>query len=293
MGYIPMDLLYASGQTTLQEPEYISGFSTVVEITAMLVKPDTENGNLIYAGEQGPLGVNLNCPREIQDEQGNCFQWWRFEIYSENKSCSIGKGDSLVMADFPYAKKQIQTTTFKKGFVNNRPNPATETFESIDAAINWIDEKNKDYFLTKKGVIAAFSKPGGMLDPAKARNYSLDESMLVIGVCENFSEYVTALLKSKEVESLLRLTEGPIKLGPKDKYPNPISLPQEVKDEKYPYMYIAIRQALAGPKKESYTWVGRPVFDYINQLYRNHLFNHWRRYENERRHISDTKDYLF
>jgi hypothetical protein len=43
---------------------------------------------------------------------------------------------------------------------------------------------------------------------------------------------------------------------------------------------MAIRQALAGPHEDSEEWINRPVTDKINQVYRGHLFNEWRRYLN-------------
>ncbi len=292
MGYVSMEMLFAMDQRIPQDPEEISGFQRVVELSAMRVAPKSGSDDLVYVGEQGPIGIDLSCSREIQDAHNHSFRWWRFEIYSERKGCPIRKGESLVMVDYPYAKLHTHSASFKKGFVNNRPDPSTETFASLDAAITWVDTLKRDYFYTKSGVLAAISKPGGMLDPAQARNYPLHKSRLVIGVCEDLASFEVALLKSVDVERLLRQTEGPIKLGPKAEYPQPIRLPQAVVDDSYALMCISIRQALAGPENDSVAWIGRPVFDKINQLYRDHLFNSWRRYENEQRHLSHAKNHF-
>jgi hypothetical protein len=42
-------------------------------------------------------------------------------------------------------------------------------------------------------------------------------------------------------------------------------------------MWLAIRQALAGPHQESTQWIGCPVVKKIGYIYRDHLYNDYRR----------------
>ena len=298
MGTIPIELLYEPEIPVKNQPEEIGGFKRALELTAMRVAK--RDGEYIFSGEEGPIEVYASWPREIRDSRGKSYRWWRFEVYSEQRACPIRGGDDLVMADFPYTNQLVHTAPFRKGYVNYKPDPTTQTFDSVVEAIAWVSSLKRDCFYTKAGAVAALSNPGGMLDPTRARNYYLN-SRLVLGVCENFEAFAAEIMKSAPVQKLLKQTNHPIRLGPKvipirrdskkikkKIYPPPIQLLQEVINEKYSFMSIAIRQSLAGPEIDNDTWLGQPVFNKINFIYLDHLYNCWRRYKNEQRKYSDV-----
>jgi len=291
MGCLPIEMLYADGGPGSRGPEEIAGFQRSIELTAMRVAPKSTSGPISYIGEEGPITIVPICPRELQDGNGKSFRWWRFEVYSEPRDCPIGHGDTLVVAETPYARTITHSAPFKKCFVNNRPDPSTEIFDTDVAAKSWVAGLKREYFCSdKKFVVAAVSDPGGMLDPTQARNYPLNQSRLVLGVCEDLREYEKALLNSDAVQALLAQTERPMKLGPKAKYPHPIRLSRETIDECQSLMWAAVRQALAGPDDDSDAWTDRPVFDKLNEFFRNLVFNAWRRYESEQRHLAEAQD---
>ena len=299
MGYIPIEMLYPLqlDESVRRQPEEIGGFQRFYEFTAMRVVRRASDGVFVYHGEEGPLIVDKNASRELRDSADKSFSWWRFEVYSEEKNCPIDSGDSLVMADYPPSMKRVHVAPFKKGFVNNRPDPSsTEMFESESDAIGWVDGLKRDYFYTKSGAVAAFSRPGGILDLADARNYPRNQaSRLVLGVCEDLVSFKAQLLESDFVQELLMIvTEKKIQLGPKkvkskeyEQYP--IQLSQVIIDESYSLMDTAIVQALAGPQIDSDKWLGEPVLKKVDYLFRDHLHNKYREYLTVKKRSSDRE----
>ena len=124
-----------------------------------------------------------------------------------------------------------------------------------------------------------FLKPHEILDDDNSRIPK--NALFVFGVCDNVTQCEEMLYKTDVVQKLLRQTENQtIRFAPPDIYTSPPKLPEELASEANNLMFMAIRQSLAGPHEDSDEWINRPITDKVNQLYRGHLFNEWRRYQN-------------
>lgn len=272
-----------STSTAVDDAAQISAMPVRRPLSAMQVGMDPDGADLVYLGEI-PIDF-LTIPRTITDVASASHHWLRFEIMIERTKQFAAQRYDVLIAEHPYAMRRVHHAPFKAGMVRGRPAPE-ETFASLGEAIQWIDRLDQDYFYTGKDLIAAISQPQAMLDSGNARNLPKN-ALFVFGICENLPRCEALLYQTTLVQRLLKQTEDrTIKFAPSGNYQIQPQLPEELASEGNALIFMAIRQALAGPHKDGDEWIGKPVTDKINHIYRDHLYNEWRRYQDDL--ISDT-----
>jgi hypothetical protein len=268
-----------SSATAGDDAAPISAMPVRRPLSAMQVGADPANGSdLVYLGEV-PIDF-LAIPRTITDAASTSHHWLRFEIMIERSKGFSGQRYDVLIAEHPYAMKRVHHAPFKTGMIRGRPAPE-DIFASLGAAIQWVDALDQDYFYTGKDLIAAISQPQAMLDSGNARNLPKN-ALFVFGVCVDLPRCEALLYQTPIVQRLLKQTEDrTIRFAPSGSYSIQPQLPEELSSEGNALIFMAIRQALAGPHKDSEAWIGKPVTDKINHIYRDHLYNEWRRYQDD------------
>jgi hypothetical protein len=184
-------------------------------------------------------------------------------------------GDRIVFAR-EAASKWVTHKPLKNPNKNKKdPNdldPVTD-FEQVLAEIeNW----TCDPWETGQYLTAGLSVPPKLYDD-DVQNYSRGDWYL--SCCKDFDQCWDELYKSDPVVELLELTNrkkiaiGPKQLPTDHKYKR---LCDEAAAEANPLIFISIRQALAGVSRDLPTNVTpalEPVFNTVDSLYRNHLYN--------------------
>jgi hypothetical protein len=227
---------------------------------------------LIYLDEV-PLYVGLVW-RVLEDGGGHRHRWWRLE--AKARDARVSPGTELVVAQHPYASGWTHRAPFKapsKKGPDERPDLSASTYRALPEVFATLDRLRHDYWEKGNWLTAGISEPDLPFDPAQRVRNSQEGALLVFGLCERAAELEKSLWNDKAVRDLLRATElatiqfwcpkAKIKVAPK--------LLEEVKGEAVMLMMLSIRQALAGPHRDSETWLGRPITERISQIYRGHL----------------------
>ena len=275
MGSVDLEYIFSSSEEVVDDAYEVSAMPVRRQLSAMRVGyASSSSKDLVYL-EEVPIDFFL-VPCAITDVNSETYRWLRFEVIINNTCKSVARHHELVIAEHPYALKRVHHAAFKRGAIHGRPEPDS-AFASLEEALQWTNSLDHDYFYTHKGLIAALSEPQGVLQETDAR--APKNALFVFGICESFQQCEQALFQTETARQLLAQTENQtIKFAPSKHYNLPPVLPEELAREAYSLMFIAIRQALAGPHQHSEDWIGRPVTDKINHIYRDHLFNGWRRY---------------
>lgn len=275
MGSIDLEYILTPSTEEGDDAYEVSAMPVRRQLSAMRVgHTPSSSKDLVYL-EEVPIDFFL-VPCAITDANSETYRWLRFEVIVNNTCKSVARHHELVIAEHPYALKRVHHAAFKRGAIHGRQDP-DRAFATLEEAMQWIDALDHDYFYTHKGLIAAISEPHGVMQETDAR--APKNALFVFGICESFQRYEEALFQTETVRQLLAQTANQtIKFAPSKHYNLPPVLPEELAREAYSLMFIAIRQALAGPHQHSEDWIGRPVTDKINHIYRDHLFNGWRRY---------------
>lgn len=241
--------------------------------TAMLVGRD-DAGRLVYV-EETPVEIAFQW-RGVEYGGGRHHEWWRLEGKVARVYSPISAGAHFVVAEHPYGNGWHDHARFKpecrKG-PGERPDPMQKEFNSTAELMEWVESLPYDFWESQAYLTAAISKPRPPAALGKAVRHYQKEALLVFGACPNFHACEQELLGGEVVEQLLKDTranriafwkEG-AKLSTRPK------LYDEVIDMAVSLMVLSIRQALAGPHRDSENWVGRPLTDRIGQVYREHL----------------------
>lgn len=241
---------------------------------ASAMRAGRDNGSLVYVGEV-PVYV-ATVWRVVEDRAGVRHGWWRLEIKIEAKNNWIRPKDDFVIAQHPYSTGWLQTAPFKPGSKKGameRPNFSNRAFATTDDLLERLDQLGHDFWEKGNYLTAAISRPSLGFSSADGFRNVQRQAVFVFGNCENFqrveqdlfnTDCVRLLLKDTEMDTI-RFWASKAKLGTKPR------LFEEVKAEASMLMIMSIRQALAGPHKDSDQWIGRPVTDKVDQIYRGHL----------------------
>jgi hypothetical protein len=229
--------------------------------------------------------------RVVEYSGGQHHRWWRLEVKATSMQTAIHKGDELIVAEHPYANGWVQPAPFKtasrKGEME-RADPASASFVTPEALIQWIEALPYDFWEKGNYLTAGLSEPELPFMVGAVRNMQ-KQSLLVFGVCGSARACEEALFASPEARRLLKTTEtGTLRFWPTEvEFAVPPAraderLYDEVKAESPSVLWLAIRQALAGPHEESLQWKGHPVMEKVQHIYCGHLFNRYRVLARER-----------
>lgn len=240
--------------------------------TAMRIGPGADG--LCYLGEEA---IRLAMIwRIVEDKDGRRHRWWRLEAKAAVETGRIRPGHELVVALHPYGSGWVNCALFKPGSKKagyDRPDVSMRRFASVDEAAQVVERLRYDYWEKGNYLTAGVSQPQIPLVSSGIIRNVQQHAAFVFGVCERFSNLEQELLGSHRAQSLLRTTaEGTLRFwAPRAKLTIRPRLCDEVKMESIELMILAVRQALAGPHRDGDRWVGRPVVDKVDQIYRGHL----------------------
>jgi hypothetical protein len=242
---------------------------------------------MCYLGE-APIYVAIAW-RCLEDGRGQRRNWWRLEIKSDVKYKYIKAKHNLIVAEHPYGNGWTSQAPFKVGSKKGaleRMDIPNEYFDSIDVLSSYIENMNNDYWETGNYLTAAISQPDLPFDPAM-RNVQ-QSGLFIFGLCENAKDAEELLIRDSRVRELIGATErGTIRFwSPDAQLASSPELLDEVKDEGWSLMLLSIREALAGPHCDSDQWIGRPVTEKVDQIYRGHLNRRNRKLTEERQRLS-------
>jgi hypothetical protein len=234
-------------------------------------------GELIYQ-EETPVAV-ATVWRVLDYGAGKRHRWWRLEVKTATRRGPIEAGHRLVIAEHPYGNGWVQPVPFRRGSKKgalDRPAATHQTLDSPAALIAWLEHLPFDYWEKGNYLTAGVSEPDLAFMPNDQVRNVRRQGLFVFGWCTDFQRCEQALFCTQAVQRLLRQTAaGTIRFwrfGLKFKN-EPPRLRDEVKQEATSLVMLAIRQALAGPHEESARWLGQPVTEKVDQLFRGHLNN--------------------
>lgn len=274
MGSIAIAHLMPSPPKEADHSVPVGGYAIRQALTAMRVGFD--RSRLVYV-EEVPMGHAVKW--RIEDHgDGQRARWNRLEYKVHRRETTIKPGERLVIAEHPYSNGWVQTAPFKPPFkkgMTERPDPSVQKFMSATDFIAWVEAQPKDYWETGAYLTAGISEPDvPWLSDKKARNI-FGSALYVYGVCDDFEGHARKLYETNEAQQLLSMTDKNIikfwfahaKLGRLPK------LREGTMDEAEHLLSLSIVQALAGPHEDSATWIGRPVIEKVDDIYRGHLNN--------------------
>jgi len=241
----------------------------------------SKRGGLFFEGET-TAAVRL-CEREWNYRQlpdsskSHRARRWRLEFAVSVKSAGpIRAGHVAVIAQEPYENAWLQRASFKMYSKKSDgrsllPVPDTKALaaENIEDAIEWLEQNVElDPWENNSRFVAGLSHPKGSFS-SKPRSSGGD---LVLGVCPDFDELVSQLLKMNETRKLIKETySGQIVFWNRSKVKSPPRLHADVRNECEDLMYISVQQALAGPRHSPKKWIDQPVWKLVSLIYRDHL----------------------
>lgn len=232
------------------------------------------DGILTYV-EEVPVRFAMTW-RVVSDLESHCYRWWRLEAKVAAHTAEIQPGDQLIVAEHPYSRGWVRRVPFKNaskkgGF--DRTNFANKRLESMREAIRAAENASHDYWEKGNYLTAGISDPELPFNGPDAVRNVQRHALLIFGLCADANRIERELVESEEVRTLLRATENNTLRfwAPHAKLRTRPKLFEEVKAESAALMILSIRQALAGPHRDSRDWIDIPVIKKIDQIYRGHL----------------------
>lgn len=292
MGTVLWERLLPPEEAPVDEAHDIRRVSQEVAVSAMLVGRKEDNGPLVYLREV-PLAYQMAWRvldyRQQPDRRGEAeevrHRWWRceFKIPQDNEA-GVRPGDLLMVAEHPPGNGWTSHATFSKPSreARHRPDPTRRAFRTASEMVQWLDGQPHDPWETAKHLVAGLSEPEEPFEE-KTRNTSAGAGWLLGMTATSGADLErlgAELFESDELQDLLRYTErGTIKFW-HPQAPTPPRLKPEVAEARVSLMWLAIRQALAGPDippdgpeadRKVKEWTGARVTKRADLLYRMHL----------------------
>ena len=294
MGSVALSAILPSPRTSVDDAREIGAVPLRATLTAMRVgKEDRQDGDLVYLGET-PIYVATPW-RSIEYGDGQHHQWWRLEIKADSSNESIRRDHHIVVAEHPYANGWLHHACFKPGSKKEamrRPDLSKHVFNSPGELVHWIEELSHDFWEKGNYLTAGISEPEIPFLPVGTTRNVQRQALLVLGVCDDFGACEQALWGTPRVRKLNKATEdGTLRFWPpKTKRKTQPRLSDELKAEGPGLLMLSIRQALAGPHKDSRKWVGRSVMDKVDYIYQGHIYNRYRIQEREGGRLLSYRD---
>lgn len=250
----------------------------------------SSDAGIVYLGESS---VSLATVWRVAEDRETRFQWWRLEakVALPPEADWVSAGDSLIVSEHPYSTNWTQFALFKRSTHDRRSinQMLTATvFPALEDIVKQIDTFDSDFWETGKYLTAGISIPEAPYIPEQHARRTNKQSVLVFGHAGQTDTIIEAVLQEPDVVRILGQTNrGTVKLPTKfaGLEGSEIRLYDELREEGLSLMYQAIRQALAGPHKDSEAWVGRAVSEKAIHIYLGHLHNWNRRIATEKKQL--------
>lgn len=287
MGSVPHWRLYPAPSDEPDNAREVGVMPLRSAATAMRVG---RNGHSLSYLEEAPIYVAMTW-RFVEDGPGRRYNWWRLELKSDHRNRSIRPGHQLVVAEHPYGNGWIHHAAFKPGSRKgalDRIDAANSSFASVDDAVRWIDHLGHDYWEKGNYLTAGISQPELPFDPLEPPRNVQQSGLFVFGICDDMEEAEERLLQEATTQKLLEATErGTLRFwSPDAKLASIPPLLDEVKDDRWSLISLSIRQALAGPHRHGERWIGHPVAEKVDQIYRGHVNRRNRKLTDERSRLT-------
>lgn len=242
----------------------ISAFAAERPVTAMRVIE--RGGEFFYGGEVEVFAATL--PRALGKHT-----LLRFEIKSRKSEDSpIKNGHHAVLSAHPYSLGWCHIEPFKPPRFESRSNLDTTRAEEGDLAeaLAYLARLDCDYWETSHFRTAGFTNVGQRQSWEGQRDNKRG-LLHVLGVCEDANAYQARLMEHPRVLQLLSETEKrTIRIGrPGER----VRVHEQVAEEAWELMTLAVWQTLAGPHKDGERWVneGLPIHKKVDRIYRDLL----------------------
>ncbi len=218
--------------------------------------------------------------------------WWELRVTVSSNSKEVQPGHSLVLAEFPWSRAQVDVAAFKRPSKKGgaqRLQPPERTLANESELLAWIAARPNDFWEKGSRLTAAVSRPTPLQDGSAGLRAGR-EPLAVFGVCaEPLDAAVDELYASAESKDLLhRLKTDSLAFWPRVAAANMQQLPKgaypEVKAMAPMLMALALKLALAGPVEDSERWIGQPVMKLADAVFRNLINLHNRRVHSRRAH---------
>jgi hypothetical protein len=250
----------------------IGAMSSVIQSSARRI---VDRGSILVFGPEEPIEILPGVLRVAFLGDGNRTQhgFQRFEIKSK-RGATVN--DWLVLSESPYANGWFTQAQFKRGSQRSAEERMQLHSLTPEEAQEEIVAKKTDPWETSSSVLTAAPRPMqpvGLYDhPHRAQN----DPVWVFGMCEDPDAIAQHLSASEAAAALVRTVErGGVRLGPAQK-----RLHRRTIEEANALMFLAIRQALAGPAEVS-SLIDQPVMSLVRYIFEDHLYNHTRRCDRE------------
>lgn len=275
MAGVSLMSLFPASPLPIDDSHEIGALPAERSSSAMLVgRNNIYEEPLIYSGEI-PIYASMVW-RILERDGGPPMMWWRLEVQVERGNTLIKPDDQLIVAEHPYANGWVQYAPFKRSCKKGGDERTTlpiDTWQTPITILDWIERQPHDFWERGDYLTAGISQPAMPFITGKGVRKSQRKALLVFGVCSDFDESVKDLWSTPAVVQMLELTERK-KIGfgyPEARAEVRFFLADEVVQERESLMLLSIRQALAGPHKNSDTWIGRPVVENVAWIYQEHL----------------------
>lgn len=236
----------------------------------------------VQFGAEEPAVLHRAVLRYLPDDPAPIA---RFEVKADPRLSLVGTTDHLVLTEAPYHNGWEVNVRFKAGWHGDKDMRVVQIAQAlkqhgasradVPGLHRALASLAFDPFETGRFVTAATAEPVTTLAP-KPRHPG-PRARWVFGVCTNVTGCQDRLLHSDTVRTLLGLAERQqMDVGPPG---HRRRVSGAVKNEASQLMYLAVRQALAGPADDEDA--GVPVLKLVEWLFKNHLFNWMRKDDGE------------
>lgn len=190
-----------------------------------------------------------------------------------DKGYKLSAGHILVVAEHPYGRGRGQAAVFKQsnhdGEDAKQEHLLRQLFEKEKSEWwGFVETKHRDWWENDPSCLtAAISKPAEMSEFGDNRDSA--KGARVIGVCQDYRDLFAELKQHPRIEELIKWTaKGSIRFG---KHSEVRLCPNAQGERAVNLLQDAIHYGLAGPLKDGAQWVGTPVIQLIEQVYKEQL----------------------
>lgn len=250
-----------------------------------------DSGELVF-GQEEPLFIAMQL-RAVLLCDGRPLSFWRMEAKVATAQRVPCAGEHLVVSEAPYGNGWTSVTRFKRGLKRARGPRLSLGASTLEQAQREIDALETDPWETGNYLTAGVNAPCAKTLRAPVRSYGRS-AQWVLGVCADFEAHAEQLATCTRARRLLDDTHGArlriVRPSPTSRAPVIARIHPKACEAAAETLLLSIRQALAGPDESGAVhttrgdpWIGRPVMDLVDRLYRDHLYNQTRIHERRTR----------
>ena len=202
------------------------------------------------------------------------FCWTRWEVRIGKQRDYISPEHYMIISRYPHSCGFVGMQLFKKPrkVISQSIQKRLNECADLDCILKELDSMNVDYWETGKKFTAGFSQGSKEDIDTENRNAT---SAHIHGICKDAPEVYLELRNHERTHKLIEATHNSkLLLKPVNNRLPVFTIFPEVIGKSEDLMDLAIRQAMAGPDRNSQKWINRPVLDWATILYERHIYRH-------------------